>query len=535
MATRSSSSSRPATANDVLPGFTLSSQQQPAADQGGVYMRFNSLEEAELALSKLGLSVTPVTDAAAEQDTYLESQSEDENAWHHEDDDEDNMDHEPADHGAATEWANKGFAQQQAPTPQSTTAPAIDISLIQSPTVWIGGIPPSFTFRDLGAWIEDRTSGLVAQHVHVAKDRHTGASRGHATVTFANLDDAHRAARLLHGVNVADLGGKTVFVRPHHAGGAGMRSVFVRRVPFNAAWFDVKRTFETAGFNVSKVDLIPRNGGAPGHRGYGTVALSSAEEAARAVEELTGAMVAGQPIQVFPFDSARLTRPGDKSAPHQQQQYQNKYNSAAAASPAASAFAATGGYKWAPGANRVSDKYKSMPSWRASASVPVPASQKVEGPQQDPLEQEPEQEQYQEQEQQQQQDPQQQRARFAGKPQRNYQQHPNATSVFIGNLPSGLPWFTLKDFLRDQGFMPGNIAVRSAQGKPFAYAIVQLFVPSGSGNATDEARQAEADRAIAILNGVMFEGNRLMVQLDRSGMPREQQQTPRTATPTTEM
>merc|ERR1712142_496201 len=91
-------------------------------------------------------------------------------------------------------------------------------------------------------------------------------------------------------------GGGRDFRRDGHGGGSGgVKTVFVRNLPFSTTWQQIKDKFRDSG-HVVRADIKTDDQGKS--RGYGTVEFETSDAAQRAVSMFNGMRMDGREIEV---------------------------------------------------------------------------------------------------------------------------------------------------------------------------------------------------------------------------------------------
>jgi len=180
--------------------------------------------------------------------------------------------------------------------------------------LFVAGLPDSISEGVLRQLFE-ATGGTVVD-VSVPRDRATGRPRGFGFVTLSTEDEARAARDSLDGSMQS---GRSISVRPFQAappkrpeGGPGGgrsdappdrgggssedRTLYLGNLPYDASVAEVEQMLERAGVTqVQRVNLpLDATTGRP--RGFGFVALGSAEAAQAAVDALRDAELKGRRI-----------------------------------------------------------------------------------------------------------------------------------------------------------------------------------------------------------------------------------------------
>ena len=180
-------------------------------------------------------------------------------------------------------------------------------------SVYVGNLSWDVSWQDLKDHF--KTIGPVL-HADVMLEPGTTRSKGCGLVTFQNARDAATAISQLHDT---ELKGRLIFVREDResgnagAGGFGFNSsgmgkgfggnpsegcrVFVRNLPRETTWMDLKDTFREAG-NVVRAEIAAAPDGTS--KGFGTVLMGSTREAAKAIQLFNESEYAGRVLEVRP-------------------------------------------------------------------------------------------------------------------------------------------------------------------------------------------------------------------------------------------
>ena len=179
--------------------------------------------------------------------------------------------------------------------------------------MYVGNLSWDVSWQDLKDHF--KTIGPVL-HADVMLEPGTTRSKGCGLVTFQNARDAATAISQLHDT---ELKGRLIFVREDResgnagAGGFGFNSsgmgkgfggnpsegcrVFVRNLPRETTWMDLKDTFREAG-NVVRAEIAAAPDGTS--KGFGTVLMGSTREAAKAIQLFNESEYAGRVLEVRP-------------------------------------------------------------------------------------------------------------------------------------------------------------------------------------------------------------------------------------------
>lgn len=150
-------------------------------------------------------------------------------------------------------------------------------------------------------------AGGQVESVTIPRDRATGKPRGFGFVTMCSEDEARTVREALDGSMQA---GRSISVRVFradrsvpppsrgmaHAPPADDATLYVGNLPFDANTEEIDGLFREAGFDVQRVHLPVDPEGRP--RGFGFVALASADAAREASEQLQFAMLRGRRLSV---------------------------------------------------------------------------------------------------------------------------------------------------------------------------------------------------------------------------------------------
>ena len=177
-------------------------------------------------------------------------------------------------------------------------------------SVYVGNLSWDVSWQDLKDHF--KTIGNVL-HADVMLEPGTTRSKGCGLVTFQNSRDAATAITQLHDT---ELKGRLIFVREDreggnsysHTGAVGGRGpvgaaptegcrVFVRNLPRETTWADLKDMFREAG-NVVRTEIAATPDGTS--KGFGTVLMGSTREAAKAIQLFNESDYAGRVLEVRP-------------------------------------------------------------------------------------------------------------------------------------------------------------------------------------------------------------------------------------------
>ena len=178
-------------------------------------------------------------------------------------------------------------------------------------SVYVGNLSWDVSWQDLKDHF--KTIGNVL-HADVMLEPGTTRSKGCGLVTFANARDAAAAIQQLHDT---ELKGRLIFVREDRESGnggfgagnsmgrgpAGMMApsegcrLFVRNLPSETTWMDLKDTFREAG-NVVRTEIAQAPDGSS--KGFGTVLMASTREAAKAIQLFNESEYQGKILEVRP-------------------------------------------------------------------------------------------------------------------------------------------------------------------------------------------------------------------------------------------
>ncbi len=172
--------------------------------------------------------------------------------------------------------------------------------------LFVAGLAETATEQGLRELFE--STGGTVDEITVPRDRATGKVRGFAFLTMGSSDQAETARQELDGslqegrnISVREFRGDRSAgpaPRPSQAPPDGEEStLYVGNLPFDAQMQDVQDLFAGAGFeDVRRVHLpMDAEGRA---RGFGFVTLASADDARRAVDEMSGVTLRGRPLSI---------------------------------------------------------------------------------------------------------------------------------------------------------------------------------------------------------------------------------------------
>ncbi|KAF8823867.1 hypothetical protein HHX47_DHR9000394 [Lentinula edodes] len=151
--------------------------------------------------------------------------------------------------------------------------------------VYVGNLSYDVRYRDLMEFMRGAGEVLFAEVLVTPM----GVSKGCGIVEFSSTEDAQRAIR--------ELSEMTLLGRP----------VYIRELPYQAGWQDLKDLFRTAG-NIIRADI---NIGADGRpKGSGTVVFETPKDAQQAISMYHGFDWYGRVLEVREDRFAGLTGPG---------------------------------------------------------------------------------------------------------------------------------------------------------------------------------------------------------------------------------
>ena len=181
-------------------------------------------------------------------------------------------------------------------------------------SVYVGNLAWDVSWQDLKDHF--KTIGNVL-HADVMLEPGTTRSKGCGLVSFQNARDAAAAITQLHDT---ELKGRLIFVREDREGGTSMGGfgfnqaaagkgfggalapsegcrVFVRNLPRETTWMDLKDHFREAG-NVVRAEIAAAPDGTS--KGFGTVLMGSTREAAKAIQLFNESEYTGRVLEVRP-------------------------------------------------------------------------------------------------------------------------------------------------------------------------------------------------------------------------------------------
>jgi nucleolar protein 4 len=197
---------------------------------------------------------------------------------------------------------------------QPHTAKAATPKEVARRQLFIRGLAPSVTTQDLSDFISE---SFPIKTVLVVVDKETKVSKGYGFVTFADLEDAHRAKEELNG---SELKGKKLlldFAESRHREGepsavkpvnkykaereqymkdALAPKIIVRNLPWSIKTPDQLGKYFLSFGKVNFVNLPKKPTGEL--RGFGFVAMRGKKNAEKAIQELNGKEIDGRPIAV---------------------------------------------------------------------------------------------------------------------------------------------------------------------------------------------------------------------------------------------
>jgi len=159
---------------------------------------------------------------------------------------------------------------------------------VTSSSLYVGNLPYSYKWQELKDLF--RSTGEVV-HADVFKD-YQGNSKGYGIVQMKSVEDAIRAIEDLNGFEIY---GRKLEVREDRNSGKEGCQLHVSNLKYEERWQSLKEHFSQAG-NVVHADVVLDNSGRS--KGYGTVLMSTPEEAAKAIEMFNETDFNGRPIQV---------------------------------------------------------------------------------------------------------------------------------------------------------------------------------------------------------------------------------------------
>jgi len=159
---------------------------------------------------------------------------------------------------------------------------------LNSTSLYVGNLPYTYGWQELKDLF--RSEGDVV-HADIFKD-YQGRSKGYGIVQMKTVEDAVRAIEDLNGF---EIDGRKLEVRVDRYSSKEGCQLHVGNLLFEERWQTLKEHFSKAG-NVIHADIILDNNGRS--KGYGTVLMSTPEEATKAIEMFNDTDFNGRTIQV---------------------------------------------------------------------------------------------------------------------------------------------------------------------------------------------------------------------------------------------
>jgi len=160
---------------------------------------------------------------------------------------------------------------------------------VTSTSLYVGNLPYNYGWQELKDLFRSTKGDVV--HADVFKD-YQGRSKGYGIVQMKSVEDAIRAIEEINGL---EIDGRLLEVREDRNSSKEGCQLHVGNLLFEERWQSLKEHFSKAG-NVIHADVILDSNGRS--KGFGTVLMSSPEEAAKAIEMFNETDFNGRTIQV---------------------------------------------------------------------------------------------------------------------------------------------------------------------------------------------------------------------------------------------
>ncbi|ORX79511.1 hypothetical protein BCR32DRAFT_281356 [Anaeromyces robustus] len=160
---------------------------------------------------------------------------------------------------------------------------------VNSTSLYVGNLPFTYGWQELKDLFRS-TKGEVV-HADVFKD-YQGRSKGYGIVQMKSVEDAVRAIEDLNGFEIE---GRKLEVREDRNSSKEGCQLHVGNLLFEERWQSLKEHFSKAG-NVVHADIVLDSNGRS--KGFGTVLMSTPEEANKAIEMFNETDFNGRTIQV---------------------------------------------------------------------------------------------------------------------------------------------------------------------------------------------------------------------------------------------
>jgi len=160
---------------------------------------------------------------------------------------------------------------------------------VNSTSLYVGNLPFTYGWQELKDLFRS-TKGEVLR-ADVFKD-FQGRSKGYGIVQMKSVEDAVRAIEDLNGFEIE---GRKLEVREDRNSSKEGCQLHVGNLLFEERWQSLKEHFSKAG-NVVHADIVLDNSGRS--KGFGTVLMSTPEEATKAIEMFNNTDFNGRVIQV---------------------------------------------------------------------------------------------------------------------------------------------------------------------------------------------------------------------------------------------
>jgi len=160
---------------------------------------------------------------------------------------------------------------------------------VTSTALYVGNLPYNYGWQELKDLFRSTKGDVV--HADVFKD-YQGRSKGYGIVQMKSVEDAIRAIEEINGF---EIDGRKLEVREDRNSSKEGCQLHVGNLLYEERWQSLKEHFSKAG-NVIHADVILDSNGRS--KGFGTVLMSSPEEAAKAIEMFNETDFNGRTIQV---------------------------------------------------------------------------------------------------------------------------------------------------------------------------------------------------------------------------------------------
>jgi RNA recognition motif-containing protein len=160
---------------------------------------------------------------------------------------------------------------------------------VNSTSLYVGNLPFTYGWQELKDLFRSTKGDVV--HADVFKD-YQGRSKGYGIVQMKSVEDAVRAIEDLNGFEIE---GRKLEVREDRNSSKEGCQLHVGNLKYEERWQSLKEHFSQAG-NVVHADVVLDNTGRS--KGFGTVLMSTPEEATKAIEMFNETDFNGRTIQV---------------------------------------------------------------------------------------------------------------------------------------------------------------------------------------------------------------------------------------------